>query len=246
MRAPPLSLSAPRGDRSSPRHAIWGGTRLSRPYLAALRPSGTQNHRTRQQAHTRGVSTQASKRGKGGGGTTLSHHPKQARQHQSTQTPKGEHAPRVNTKPSHPQANTPTTSPNKARPQANTKSAHARARGQARCVSEGGPACPGRGDRHEAKQAKPPQGRARRTSAHKASAQTTWFAPKRCRPAPARRGRAASERPLTIAHARARGLLCLWACLRTFVGFFGLWVLGVWVFFGGGWCVFWFFDIFGL
>lgn len=32
---------------------------------------------------------------------------------------------------------------------------------------------PGRGDRHEAKQAKPPQGRARRTSAHKASAQTT-------------------------------------------------------------------------
>lgn len=130
---------------------------------------------------------QPSKRGRGGG-TTLSHHPKQARQHQSTQTPKGEHAPRVNTKPSHPQANTPTTSPNKARPQANTKSAHARARGQARCVSAGGPACPGRGDRHEAKQAKPPQGRARRTSAHKASAQTTWFAPKRCRPAPARRG----------------------------------------------------------
>lgn len=83
---------------------------MSRPNKATLRPSGTQNHRTRQQAHTRGVSTQASKPGQRGGGTTLSHHPKQARQHQSTQTPKGEHAPRVNTKPSHPQANTPTTS----------------------------------------------------------------------------------------------------------------------------------------
>lgn len=113
--------------------------------------------------------------------------------HQSANTKKRKHqkanTPRTQTRnPPHPQANTPTTSPNKARPQANTKSAHARARGQARCVSEGGPACPGRGDRHEAKQAKPPQGRARRTSAHKASAQTTWFAPKRCRPAPARRG----------------------------------------------------------
>jgi hypothetical protein len=28
--------------------------------------------------------------------------------------------------------------------------------------------------------------------------------------------------------------------------FLGWWVLGVWVFFGGVWCVFWFFDIFGL
>ena len=133
-----------------------------------------------------GVSTQASKPGQGRRDHTV------PPPHQSANTKKRkhphEHAPRVNTKPSHPQANTPTTSPNKARPQANTKSAHARARGQARCVSEGGPACPGRGDRHEAKQAKPPQGRARRTSAHKASAQTTWFAPKRCRPAPARRG----------------------------------------------------------
>ena len=54
------------------------------------------------------------------------------------------------------------------------------------------------------------------------------------------------ERPLTIAHARARGLLCLWACLRTFVGVLRLVGLGVWVFFGGVWRVLWFFDIFGL
>lgn len=32
-------------------------------------------------------------------------------------------------------------------------------------------------------------------------------------------------------------------CLSAFLGW---WVLGVWVFFGGVWCVFWFFDIFGL
>lgn len=80
-------------------------------------------------------------------------------------------------------------------------------------------------------------------NAHK-SAQTTWFA-HGVPPAPARED-SAREGPLTIAHAEARGLLCLWACLRTFVGFFGLWVLRVWVFFGGVWRVFWFFDIFGL
>lgn len=62
----------------------------------------------------------------------------------------------------------------------------------------------------------------------------------------ARKGGQRERRPLTIAHARARGLLCLWACLRTFVGVFGLVGLGVWVFFGGVWRVFWFFDIFGL
>lgn len=70
------------------------------------------------------------------------------------------------------------------------------------------------------------------------------FAPV-CRLRP--QGRTAQEKgPLTIAHARARGLLCLWACLRTFVGVFGLVGLGVWVFFGGVWRVFLFFDIFGL
>ena len=37
------------------------------------------------------------------------------------------------------------------------------------------------------------------------------------------------------------GRVC--GCLSAFLGW---WVLGVWVFFGGVWCVFWFFDIFGL
>ena len=37
------------------------------------------------------------------------------------------------------------------------------------------------------------------------------------------------------------GRVCV--CLSAFLGW---WVLGVWVFFGGVWCVFWFFDIFGL
>lgn len=81
-------------------------------------------------------------------------------------------------------------------------------------------------------------------TAHTQKAQTTWFA-HGVPPAPARED-SAREGPLTIAHAEARGLLCLWACLRTFVGVFGLVGLGVWVFFGGVWRVFWFFDIFGL
>ena len=68
---------------------------------------------------------------------------------------------------------------------------------------------------------------------------------RRVPPAPAREN-SAREGRTRLAHARARGLVCLWACLRTFVGVFGLWVLGVWVFFGGVWRVFLFFDIFGL
>lgn len=81
------------------------------------------------------------------------------------------------------------------------------------------------------------------TGAHNKARKQPGFAP--CAVC-ARKGGQRERRPLTIAHAGARGLLCLWACLRTFVGFFGLWVLGVWVFFGGVWRVFWFFDIFGL
>lgn len=129
------------------------------PCPAPTRPPSA--HRARRttahtfQAHTRGVNTnQAS--GAGADAATLSHHPKQARQHQSTQTPKGEHAPRVNTKPSHPPSKHAHNKPQQGTPQANTKSAHATARGQARCVSAGGPACPGRGDRHEAKQGETP------------------------------------------------------------------------------------------
>ena len=101
---------------------------------------------------------------------------------------------------------------------------------------------PSRGDRHEAKQAKP-QKRTRRTSTRKARKQ--WGL-RRVPPCARRTGVSRERRPLTIAHARARGLLCLWACLRTFVGVFGLVGLGVWVFFGGVWRVFLFFDIFGL
>lgn len=69
---------------------------------------------------------------------------------------------------------------------------------------------------------------------------------RRVPPCAREKGVSRERRPDTIAHARARGLLCLWACLRTFVGVFGLVGLGVWVFFGGVWRVFWFFDIFGL
>lgn len=49
-------------------HALWGGTTMSRPYLTALRPSGTQQPRTHQQAHTRArTRKQASKPGQRGG-----------------------------------------------------------------------------------------------------------------------------------------------------------------------------------
>ena len=67
--------------------------------------------RTRQQRPHQSVSTQASKQaGQRGGGTTLSHHPKQARQHQKRKHQKA-NTPRAQTpNPTTRQANTPTTS----------------------------------------------------------------------------------------------------------------------------------------
>lgn len=91
---------------------------------------------------------------------------------------------------------------------------------------------PSRGDRHEAKQAKPPQGRARRTSAHKASAQTTWFAPKRCRPAPAKRG---VRRERKAAHNSPRQS----AWVVVFVGVFADVCRRFWTGWFGGLGVFW-------
>ena len=72
-------------------------------------PIGHASPRTRQQRPHKSMNTnQAGARG--GDGTQKRPTAPPKRQHQSTQTPKGEHAPRANTKPSHPQANTPTTS----------------------------------------------------------------------------------------------------------------------------------------
>ena len=213
-----------------PSATLYGaGQRLSRPITVNPAPKGASH--TPTSPHQR-REHQPSKPGQRGGRShtvpppqASAPTPRSANTH--TNTP---HAQTPN--PSHPQANTPTTSPNKARPQANTKSAHARARGQARCVSAGGPACPGRGDRHEAKQAKPPQGRARRTSAHKASAQTMGFAPKRCRPAPARRG---VRRERKAAHNSPRQS----ALVVVFVGVFADVCRRFWAGWFGGLGVFW-------
>lgn len=168
-----------------------------------------------------------------GGGTTLSHHPKQARQHQKrkhqkantpvAQTPNPNHPPGEQTRPQQASARyapkrTQASVPTPTRVGTPSVSAETRV--------------PSRGDRHEAKQAKPPQGRARRTSAHKASAQTTWFAPKRCRPAPAQQG---VRRERKAAHNSPRQS----AWVVVFVGVFAdvcrlFWLVGF-----GGLGVFW-------
>ena len=113
---------------------------------------------------------QPSKRGRSGG-TTLPHHPKQARQHQSTQTPKGEHAPRVNTKPSHQRANTPTTSLLFHHPREHKKRPHSNVWAQPSVSATGEPWKSRRPARTKRKRPT----RARRTT-HTTSAQTTRFA----------------------------------------------------------------------
>lgn len=87
----------------------------------------------------------------------------------------------------------------------------------------------------------PHKGEHAEASAHKASAQTTWFAPKRCRPAPAQQG---VRRERKAAHNSPRqsawvvvfvgvfadvcrlfwlvgfgGLGVFWGCLACFLGF---------------------------
>ena len=152
---------------------------MSRPYLAAIRPSGTQHPAHANSAHTRRVSTQASKPGQGRRDHTVP--PPQA----STPTPKHANTPNANT----PNANTqpPASKHAHTSPAATPTQTLSRPRHSAwaKQCKRGNPWQ--QGDRHEAKQAKPPQS-GHADSAHKASAQTTWFAPKRCRPAPARRG----------------------------------------------------------
>ena len=165
------------------RHAVWGGTIMSRPIPSrpparahANKPTPGREHASKQARRGKGVAgphcpTTPSKRAN----TQKTQTPKRtrpARKHE-TQPPASKHAHNK------PQQGTPP-SEHKERPRQSAWASKMCERRRTRV--------PSRGDRHEAKQAKPPQGRARRTSAHKASAQTTWFAPKRCRPAPARRG----------------------------------------------------------
>ena len=159
-------------------------------------------------------------------------HTKARKHHKRTravaQTPNP--ATREQTRPQQASASTP--------PSEHKERAHTNTCGHTKCERGNPRTC--RGDRHE-RSANDQRGHAgqRTQQARKQPGLRTVCA---C----ARKGGQRERRPLTIAHARARGLLCLWACLRTFVGVFGLVGLGCWVFFGGVWRVFWFFDIFGL
>ena len=177
-------LSAPRGDQRQPSATLHGaGQSCPAPTLP---PSAHRAHAT---AHTPKPPTQAREHankqgGQGAVGHRTPHHPTKA------PTPRKRKHPHEHEKaqPSHPASKHAHNKPQQGTPpREHTKNAHTKRVGANKCVSAG-TRVPSRGDRHEAKQAKPPQGRARRTSAHKASAQTTWFAPKRCRPAPAQQG----------------------------------------------------------
>lgn len=210
---------------------------MSRPYLAALRPSGTHKPRPHQRREHQNPTRQRAVSVMRGGGTTLPHHPTKA------PTPKHANTP-TRTRPARKHETQPPTE--QTRPQqacssttrANTRSAHTLLCGRGSVSATGEPWKSRRPARTKRK--RPTRARRQRTQKR-----ANNLVCARCA-ACARKGGQRERRPLTIAHARARGLLCLWACLRTFVGFFGLWVLGVWVFFGGVWRVFWFFDIFGL
>lgn len=105
MRAPqPFSCTQRNGGSAT----LYGaGQRCPAPLPLPPHPKGGASHTPTSPRQS--VSKQASKPGQGGGGTTLPHHPTKAPTPKHANTP-SEHAPRVNTKPSHPQANTPTTS----------------------------------------------------------------------------------------------------------------------------------------
>lgn len=143
---------------------------MSRPNKATLRPSGTQNraHANKPTPEREHASKQASRGKRGGGGTTLPHHP-QASTQASTQTPKRTRPARKHE--TQPPASKHAHSKPKLPPPRKHKSAHARTRGQARCVSAGTRGSKGRPARTKRKRPT----RARRTT-HTTSAQTTRFA----------------------------------------------------------------------
>lgn len=161
------------------------------------------------------------------------------RTHQSTQTPQANTGSSANTQPQPPTEQTrPQQASASTPPSEHKERAHTNTCGHTKCERGNPRTC--RGDRHER------SANDQRGHAGQRTQQTRKQPGLRTVCACARKGGQRERRPLTIAHARARGLLCLWACLRTFVGVFGLVGLGCWVFFGGVWRVFWFFDIFGL
>lgn len=151
---PNPSLARHEATEATQRHAAWGGTTMSRPMPGSPPPIGHAAPRTRQQRpHQRCEHASKQAGAKGRRDHTVPPPPRERTQ-ASTQTPKGEHNPNANTQPNHPPIKHAHSKP-KLPPPREHKSAHATARGQARCVSAG---TRGRvGDRHEAKQAKPPQ-----------------------------------------------------------------------------------------
>lgn len=159
--------------------------------------------------------------------------------HQSTQTPQANTGSSANTQPQPPASKHAHNKPQQVRPQANTRNVPTPTRVGTPSVSAGTRVLAEATGTNEAQTTRRGHAGQRTQQARKQPGLRTVCA---C----ARKGGQRERRPLTIAHARARGLLCLWACLRTFVGVFGLVGLGCWVFFGGVWRVFWFFDIFGL
>ena len=132
-----------------------------------------------------------------GGGTTLPHHPTKAPTPKKHKHPH-EHAPRVNTKPSHP--------PNKHahktsllfhHPREHKKRPHSSVWAQPSVSATGEPWKSRRPARSEAQTHD-----AGTQTAHEKARKQPWFAP--CAPAPAKGGQR-KRKPLTIAHARTRG-----------------------------------------
>ena len=102
----PSLLPRARSIRAAPPTAYGAGQRCPAP-LPLPRTQGSIAHANKPTPEREHASKQAGQRG---GGTTLSHHPKQARQHQKRKHQKANTTQAQTPNPSHPQANTPTTS----------------------------------------------------------------------------------------------------------------------------------------
>lgn len=157
----------------SARHAVWGGTIMSRPITVTPRTQGSIAHA--KAAHTRRVSTKSPRRQRAVSVKGRRDHtappPPGERTQASTQTPTRTQPESANTQPHHPQANTPTVSPNKARPQANTRAPTPNVWASKMC-ERGNPWQQGRPAR--TKRRRPTRARRQRTQQ---GAQTMGFAP---------------------------------------------------------------------
>ena len=203
---------------------------MSRPITvapAAQYPAHANN------AHTKGVSTQASKQAgaKGRRDHTAPATPSKRANTKKAQTPQANTGSSANTKPSHPQANTPTSKPQQGTPPSEHKERPRQSAWASKMCERGNPRALAGATGMKQSRRNPPKAGTQK-QAHTRRARKQWGLRRPCRPAPAQQG---VRRERKAAHNSPRQS----AWVVVFVGVFADVCRRFWAGWFGGLGVFW-------